>query len=68
MAGTLSWVAIAGAAVVWETVCRTGRRRSPDISRTGAMLARRLPWRIVLAATWIFVGVHLFARYSVPGH
>jgi hypothetical protein len=66
--GTVCWALIAGTAIFWETARRAGRNRFPDIGRTGRMLARRLPWRIVFVAVWIFAGVHLIVRYSVPGH
>ncbi|HVA08796.1 MAG TPA: hypothetical protein VNG12_18840 [Acidimicrobiales bacterium] len=68
MLGTTGWLVIAGAAIMWEAVCRASRGRFPGLGRTGSMLARRLPWRVVLIVLWMFAGLHLFARYTVPGH
>ena len=68
MAGNAGWLAIGGAVVAWEVVCLCSRGRLPGLGRAASTLARRLPWRIAMVLAWIFAGVHLFARSSLPGH
>jgi hypothetical protein len=36
------------------------------LAHLGARLASNLPLRVTLWAGWIFVGLHLFARYTLP--
>jgi hypothetical protein len=36
------------------------------LARLGARLASNLPLRIALWAGWMFAGVHLFSRYTLP--
>lgn len=63
LAVSLCWVALLLAPVALEL---TGRRSSP--TRVLAGVARRFPARLVLLAMWAYIGWHLFARYTVPGH
>ncbi|MHB8245982.1 MAG: DUF6186 family protein [Acidimicrobiales bacterium] len=68
MLGIASWLVIFGAAIVLEAVCRVSRGRLPSLGQTVSTLAERLPWRVVLIVLWVFAGLHLFARYTIPGH
>jgi hypothetical protein len=59
------WVLIVGS-VIMEIAGRVRPEVIAPLSRVGARLAALLPLRIVLWAGWIFVGVHLFTRYTLP--
>jgi hypothetical protein len=61
------WVLIVGS-VIMEIVGRVRPQVISPLSRVGARLATILPLRIVLWAGWIFLGVHLFTRYTLPRH
>lgn len=62
------WWVLIGASVIMELVARVRPQLIAPLSRLGAQLARVLPLRVVLWAGWIFVGLHLFARYTLPRH
>jgi hypothetical protein len=64
--GTVLWVAVAVAGVALEIAGRFRGARSPGLGRVLARLDTRLPGRLVLLAAWGFVGLHLFARYTLP--
>jgi hypothetical protein len=59
------WVLIVGALIV-EVVARVRPRVITPLSRVGARLAQIVPLRLGLWAGWIFLGVHLFTRYTLP--
>lgn len=63
---TIAWIALLVASVAIELVSRRHPQRVATIEQTGARIATRLLGRAVLWIAWIFVGVHLFARYTVP--
>lgn len=62
------WLALLVAAVLIEFVGRRRPHRVSTLSRATSMAAERIPGRVLLIAFWIFVGFHLFARYTVPHH
>ena len=62
------WWVLIGASVIMELVARVRPQLIAPLSRLGAQLARVLPLRVVLWAGWIFVGLHLFARYGVSAY
>jgi hypothetical protein len=62
------WWVLIGASVIMELVARVRPQLIAPLSRLGAQLARVLPLRVVLWAGWIFMGLHLFARYTLPRH
>ena len=68
MVGTGLWIALGFVAVLFEAVSRRPGTRLPGVARVAGMIARRLPGRVLLALIWVFVGVHLFSRYTIPGH
>ncbi|MGH3733090.1 MAG: hypothetical protein ACRDVC_06925 [Acidimicrobiales bacterium] len=68
MIGTAVWWVLIGASVALELLARARAHVVAPLSRLGARLAVVLPLRAVLWAGWIFVGVHLFARYTSPPH
>lgn len=68
MFGTICWLILLASGVLIELLSRTGRIVTPTLIRTGALVARSVVGRLSLLAFWIFVGLHLFARYTLPGH
>jgi hypothetical protein len=62
--GTLGWIAFLAALVVLEIIDRS-THRVVGPSRLAQLLARRAPGRWALAVIWAFVGLHLFARYTI---
>ncbi len=66
MYGTVLWLALLGAGVTIELVART-QRRTATLSRFLQSIAARGVGRAALLAFWLFVGLHLFARYTLPG-
>lgn len=65
--GTAPWVALALLAAVLELVARLRWGRAAGAGAVLASCARTLPGRLVLACFWVFIGVHVFGRYTVPG-
>jgi hypothetical protein len=65
---TVLWWVLIGATVVLEFVARARPEALASLSRVGAWLAQSIPGRVGLWMGWIFVGVHLFARYGVNTH
>jgi hypothetical protein len=65
---TVVWWVLILASVVTELVARLLPRAIAPLARVGARLASALPLRFVLWAGWIFIGLHLFTRYTLPGH
>ncbi|MGD0054988.1 MAG: hypothetical protein ABSC34_06065 [Acidimicrobiales bacterium] len=68
MYGTVGWIVILVAGLAMELASRLGAVRTPNLTRTGALVATRIVGRIVLLLFWLFVGLHLFTRYTLPGH
>jgi hypothetical protein len=68
MLGTICWLILLFSGVLIEVLSRAGRITTPTLIRTGALVARSVVGRLFLLAFWIFVGLHLFARYTLPGH
>jgi hypothetical protein len=60
------WVLIAAGATL-EVAARIRPALIASLSRLGARVASYLPLRVALWVGWIFVGVHVFARYTLPG-
>ncbi|HEV2426928.1 MAG TPA: DUF6186 family protein [Acidimicrobiales bacterium] len=65
MLGDLAWAAILTVAVALETGARLGARW-PTLDALAARISSARAGRIALYAAWLFVGLHLFARYTVP--
>jgi hypothetical protein len=66
MNATALWVAILVAGIAIEVLARMRPNRVATLSRATSVVARRLSGRVILIALWIFVGFHLFARYTIP--
>jgi len=68
MFATVCWLILLALGVLIELLSRLERITTPTLNRTGALAARSVVGRLFLLAFWIFVGLHLFARYTLPGH
>ena len=68
MLGTVCWLMLLALGLLIELFSRLGRTATPSLIRTGALVARSVVGRLFLLVFWIFVGLHLFARYTLPGH
>lgn len=65
---TLVWLALLASIALIELLGRVRPSRASTLRRTGALLATRVSGRVILLLLWVFVGVHLFARYTIPHH
>jgi len=66
MVGTTIWIALLAAGVLLEVFGWLRPNRVSTLSRATAMIEQRIAGRVILIALWIFIGVHLFARYTIP--
>jgi hypothetical protein len=66
MVGTTLWLALLAAAVLIEVLGRRRPNRVSSLGRAAAIMERRITGRVVLIVVWVFIGFHLFARYTVP--
>jgi len=66
--GTVGWLALLALALLFELLARLHLTKTSTLGQFGATIASRLPGRVLLVLLWIFVGVHLFARYTLPRH
>ena len=64
MLGNLGWIAFLGALGVLEIIDRSTQRLVGP-SRLFQLLAQSVPGRWALFVIWAFVGLHLFARYTI---
>jgi hypothetical protein len=62
---TITWIALLAASLIIELASRRSGRHVASLPQTGAWVARPVLGRVLLWALWIFVGLHLFARYGV---
>ena len=65
--GTTPWIVLVAVAVVLDLAGRARWGRSAGAGSLLTLFASRLPGRLLLAGLWVFAGVHLFARYTIPG-
>ena len=63
---SLIWLALLAAGVMWELYCTVVDRRWVSLTRIGAVIGESVTGRVLLVAAWAFVGLHLFARYTLP--
>jgi hypothetical protein len=68
MIGTIAWLILLGACVVIELLARRYPTKISTLSLFGATLSSQWVARVILVLFWVFVGVHLFARYTIPRH
>jgi hypothetical protein len=61
------WLVLLALSVVVELIARLGGGRTSTLGRVGAAIAKTLSGRVLLLLLWMFVGLHLFSRYTLPG-
>jgi len=66
MIGDILWLVLLGACLAIEVLARLDPARSATLAQFGASVASRRVGRVLLVALWVFIGVHLFARYTLP--
>jgi hypothetical protein len=64
--GTVLWFVLLGGSLLLELLARLVPSRFSTLSQFGASVASLRTGRVLLILFWIFVGVHLFARYTIP--
>jgi hypothetical protein len=62
---TIAWIALLAASLVIELLSRREGHRVASLPQTGSWVAIHVLGRVILWLLWIFVGLHLFARYGV---
>lgn len=67
MAGNAAWALVAVLVVGLELVARRRPGTVLSLGRLGALVAVRLPGRVLLFGVWLAVGLHLFARSTGHG-
>lgn len=60
------WIALLVAGALVEVLGRLYPNRVSTLKRVMSVLERRIGGRALLIALWLFVGFHLFARYTIP--
>ncbi|MGC1420356.1 MAG: hypothetical protein WA786_09615 [Acidimicrobiales bacterium] len=68
MIGTVCWLALLGAAFGIEVFARLHRKGAATLVQTCDLIAIKVLGRWALLFFWAFVGLHLFTRYTLPGH
>jgi hypothetical protein len=66
MYATVGWILLLVACGLVELLARRPQSRTSTLSQFGALIASRMSGRVLLTILWIFVGVHLFTRYTIP--
>jgi hypothetical protein len=64
--GTILWVAIVVVGVAWGVAARYGHTGWPGLGRVFNRIGARRTGRVVILLAWAFLGVHVFARYTIP--
>ena len=68
MIGTIGWLVLLGLGLLAEVLSRTGVMRTTTLARSLALVGSSRSGRVLLVLSWIFAGLHLFPRYTLPGH
>lgn len=68
MYGTVIWIVLFVVGALLELRARRSTSAVSSLGALGARVSSRVFGRSLLIACWIFVGLHLFARYTLPGH
>ncbi|MHB2027464.1 MAG: DUF6186 family protein [Acidimicrobiales bacterium] len=66
MNGELAWIALLFVVVSLELLARARPGAISTITEFVALLSSRTLGRVLLYLVWVFVGVHFFARYTIP--
>lgn len=65
MVVALAWLALLATGLTWELFSRDDPRRL-SLTRIAVALGSSRLGRLLLIVGWAFVGLHLFARYTLP--
>ncbi|HEY1761334.1 MAG TPA: hypothetical protein VGG17_01965 [Acidimicrobiales bacterium] len=65
MTATIAWIALLEVSLVIELRSRRDGRHVASLPQIGAWVAIRVLGRVIFWMIWIFVGLHLFARYGI---
>jgi hypothetical protein len=68
MFANIAWIVLLVAVVLTMFFARVSDAGPATLTKAGDAVATRVSGRVILILLWIFVGVHLFTRYTVPGH
>jgi hypothetical protein len=68
MVGSIAWIALFLAVVQIMFFSHRRGTGTTALTKTGSAVATRASGRVILLLFWIFVGAHLFTRYTLPGH
>jgi hypothetical protein len=68
MVGTIAWIALFCVVVQIMFLSHKRHSKTTTLAKTGNAVATRVSGRVILLLFWIFIGVHLFARYTLPAH
>jgi hypothetical protein len=60
------WLALIIVGVLIDIVGRLRPDGVATFDRAAAIIESRITGRVILILLWVFVGFHLFARYTVP--
>jgi hypothetical protein len=66
MIGAIAWIVLLSAALAWEGWCRLARPRWLSVTDVCVAIASHPAGKVMLIAVWAFVGLHVFARYTLP--
>jgi hypothetical protein len=66
--GTIFWFALLAACLSIEVLSRLRPPSAATLVQTCDMIATKVLGRCALLFFWAFVGLHLFTRYTLPGH
>jgi hypothetical protein len=66
MNATALWLALLAVCALIEVLGHLHPTRVATLSRAASLLAHRTSGRVILLLVWIFIGFHLFTRYTVP--
>jgi hypothetical protein len=64
--GTVLWLVLLGAGLSIEVLARFNPATFATLAQLGTKVGSRRVGRLLLVLLWVFVGVHLFARYTLP--
>jgi Family of unknown function (DUF6186) len=68
MNATALWLVVVIAGACIELIGRLRPNSVASLRRGLSMSAEHTSGRVLLIVFWLFVGVHLFARYTLPHH
>jgi hypothetical protein len=68
MNATALWLGLLALGVLIELVGRLCPSRVASLRRAASLGAEHISGRVILIVFWLFVGFHLFARYTLPHH